>query len=178
MSLERSSRKSDNDTFDDLLHLCWSHQECWDCLAQGPCSWCPTVSFCATQYTFLLLTPQTSTCVPNTSKIHILAPISNADICPLWSERWELRARCLGCHVSTITLLTCIISVCSTFAVIGLAALGVKGVRKFQRWKAQPGHGWRVWPLYRTGWWTGWRPRWLDVREQDSGDQRPLLGEA
>lgn len=36
---------SSNEAFDDLLRLCWHHQECSGCLRQGPCSWCPTVCF-------------------------------------------------------------------------------------------------------------------------------------
>jgi len=74
--------------------------------------------------------PESSTCVPNTSKIQILAPIGNPDICPLWSERWELRTRPLGCHISTITFLTCIVSVLSTFVVILLIWGGLSWVDK------------------------------------------------
>lgn len=33
-----------NGTFDDLLRICWPHQECSSCLNKSPCSWCPTVS--------------------------------------------------------------------------------------------------------------------------------------
>ncbi|PSS27930.1 hypothetical protein M430DRAFT_160727 [Amorphotheca resinae ATCC 22711] len=163
MSLNKQNRKPEDDQFDDLLHVCWPHQECSSCLKQGPCSWCPT----------------SSTCVPNMYKIHLLAPISNADICPLWSERWELRARCLGCHVSTITLLTCIVSVCSTFLVIGLVAVAVKaGIEVQRRWNARSDGWWKAWKLYRGDWWS-WRFRLVNLREQDdSGEQRPLLGDA
>ena len=31
------------DGTNELLNLCWKHQECQGCLSQSPCSWCPTV---------------------------------------------------------------------------------------------------------------------------------------
>jgi len=147
---------------DDLLHLCWKHQECWGCLEESPCSWCPT----------------SSTCVPNNAKIKILAPIFDADnVCPLWSEGWELRASPLGCHVSTITLLTCIISVLSTFVVIGLIAIVFKASQAIQRqWKTRSEDWWRVWKHYPHGWYKGWRLKLVDVRAWKSNEERPLLG--
>ena len=123
--------------------------------------------------------PQSSTCVPNTARIHIFAPIHNPDICPLWSERWELRACPLGCHVSTITLLTCIVSVCSTFVVIGLVAAGVKIARAIQvRWKSRSDGWWKVWKYYKRDWWRGLRLTLVDIRDRESQERRPLLEQA
>lgn len=162
MFLDNSSQKPDNQTLDDLFHLCWKLQDCWKCLHEGPsCSWCPV----------------SSTCVPNPSTFHILAPISHADICPLESERWELRAQCLDCHVSTITFLTSIVSICSTLIVIGLVITSIRLVRRFQTWRSQNRTWWKVWRIYRADLWLGWRPGRVGVREQDSADQRPLLGD-
>jgi hypothetical protein len=119
---------------------------------------------------------QSSTCVPNTSRIHILAPIGNPDICPHWSERWELRTKPLGCQVSTITFFTCIVSVLAAFVVIGLVALGVKVTRKIQvRWKTRKEGWWKVWRFYQPGWWRGWRLRLVDIRDEEL-EQRALLG--
>jgi len=152
-----------NGTSDDLLRLCWSHQECWNCLSLPRCSWCPT----------------TSSCVPNTSRISIFAPVYNADICPLWSERWELRSRPLGCHVSTITLLTSAVSVLSTFLVIGVVAIAIKMARQIHvAWKARSDGWWKVWKFYHPGWWRGWRLRLVDITEPRSLEERPLLGRA
>ncbi|KAF7867410.1 hypothetical protein EAF04_005493 [Stromatinia cepivora] len=86
MNTNISSKFGQNESSDDLLYKCWGHQDCLDCLPKGPCSWCPV----------------SSTCAPNTSPMQILAPVLNIDICPLWSERWELRARPFSCHVSTV----------------------------------------------------------------------------
>ncbi|KAH8603082.1 hypothetical protein B0O99DRAFT_498868 [Bisporella sp. PMI_857] len=139
MSINLRSGGTGNNTFDDLLNLCWSIQEAWPCIRKGPCSWCPV----------------SSTCVPNLSKVHILAPISNPDICPHWQERWELRARPLGPHVSTITFLTCIVSVCTTLLTIGILASGIKlfGLIR-NRWRKN------------EGWWKGWRLKLVDVTER------------
>lgn len=159
MSLDLETRMIGNETFDDLLRLCWPRQECSSCLKHSPCSWCPT----------------SSTCVPNKSKISILAPMVNADICPLWSERWELRST-LGCHVSTITLLTCFTSVLATFLTIGLAAVGVGVARGLQvRWKTRSDGWWRIWQYYHQDWWRGWRFRLLDTEGRQQSERRPLL---
>lgn len=107
----------------------------------------------------------------------MLAPFFNPDICPKWQERWELRSRPLGCHVSTITLLTCIISVLSTFVVIGLVAIAVKAIRAAQaQWKTRSEDWWRVWRHYSPGWWRGWRLRLVDKVRPDPPEQEPLLG--
>ncbi|TVY38246.1 hypothetical protein LOCC1_G006290, partial [Lachnellula occidentalis] len=146
------------ETFDDLLQLCWPRQECSSCLDQAPCSWCPS----------------SSTCVPNTFKIPILAPIHSPDICPLWSERWELRTRPFGCHVSTITFFTCIISVLATFLAVGFIVVGFKvGWRIQANWKTRSEGWWKVWSRYQPGWWRGWRLKLVDIKDAEA--ERPLL---
>ncbi|KAH8814377.1 hypothetical protein F5882DRAFT_69302 [Hyaloscypha sp. PMI_1271] len=161
-----------NETFDDLLPICWHINDCWPCLREksAPCSWCPS----------------SMTCIPNLSTLQILAPIANADICPLWSERWEVRTRGLGCHVSTITLLTCVVSVVSTFLVMGLMALAFRvgkwvgekwkgkeeGWWKFWRWETW---GWRRWGVWKFEWARGWRVTLVDVRRDE--ERTPLLAE-
>jgi hypothetical protein len=111
--------------------------------------------------------------MPNTASIPLLAPINNPDICPLWYERWEVRTCPFGCHVSTITFFTCVVSVLSTLLVIGLVMLAFrvgKWVKK--RWK---GRGEEWWAFWRG--WKGWSLKLVDVRRQE-GEQRSLLGEA
>ncbi len=124
------------------------------------------------------LTPyQSGTCVPNTAKFPLLAPIFNPDVCSWWSERWEVRTTPLGCHVSTITLLTCIISVLSTFVVIGLAAVVIKASGWFvPRWKARPSGWWKLWKYYHPGWWRGWKIELIDSPRNIAGEIAPSLG--
>ncbi|KAK1705564.1 hypothetical protein BDP67DRAFT_583090 [Colletotrichum lupini] len=93
-----SARESSEEHF----FRCWNHQDCKVCLAENECSWCP----------------MTSACVPNSYAIPLLAPAYDENICPHWAERWELRTKPLGCQVSTITSLTSIISIVSTFIVV------------------------------------------------------------
>jgi hypothetical protein len=128
-------------------------------------------------YFHKLILSKSGTCVPNTARISILAPIFNPDVCSLWSERWEVRTRPLGCHVSTITLLTCFITVLSTFVVIGLVAVGVKASRCIEpRWRRRSSGWWKIWRHYQPGWWRGWR---LELRDKRSTSQwlesTPLL---
>ncbi|OJJ49762.1 hypothetical protein ASPZODRAFT_47209, partial [Penicilliopsis zonata CBS 506.65] len=96
---------------DPLFSVCWSRQSCGSCLAGDfACSWCPF----------------SSTCVPNRARLAIFAPLSSSQVCPLGSqERWELRALPLGCHVSTITVMTVLGTVCFILASLGLAVLSV-----------------------------------------------------
>jgi len=118
---------------------------------------------------------KSSTCIPNLSPLQIFAPVVNPDICPLWSERWEVRTKGLGCHVSTITLLACVVSVVSTFAVIGLAVEGLRMGRWMRRrWKGR-GEGW--WRVWRWDVWRFWRwgARSVDKRGRDEEERAPLL---
>ncbi|KAJ5985426.1 hypothetical protein N7499_008294 [Penicillium canescens] len=126
MDLELLRNNSTNlNVFEDndpLFHACWRRQSCLGCLAGDvPCSWCAI----------------SSTCVPNTAWVPIFTPISSESICPLGSkERWELRALPLGCHASTLTVLSVMIAVLGTVAfggvVFGIVWL-VQCVRR--RWK-------------------------------------------
>lgn len=118
--------------------------------------------------------PQSSTCIPNLSKIQILAPIYHADVCPLLSERWEIRTRLLGTNISTITFLTCIISVLAGLAIVAIVAGAVGISRKVRlRWKHRMDDWWRVWNYSPFRWLRGWRLRLVDVQRTDSTS--PLL---
>ncbi|KAK0509745.1 hypothetical protein JMJ35_008139 [Cladonia borealis] len=106
---------------DLLLPHCWRLQDCTGCLeARYHCSWCPISSIC----------------VPNPATWPLLTPISNPDICPLHAERWELRGNEFGCAVSTVTFLSVIVSIASTFALIALVwALGRAWTWSRMRWR-------------------------------------------
>ncbi len=141
---------------------------------------------------------QSSTCLPlplHSSLPVLLRPLTHPDICPLSQERYELRTHALGCAVSTITLLTCIITVLSTL----LAILLIWGV-----WDAlwYIVHSWRAsrggWAMYRRAdgqefreeiWvrkgrsWAQWAREWRvwflrgkGEGEAMDGDRAPLLG--
>jgi hypothetical protein len=64
--------------------------------------------------------PQSSTCVPVSGTL--LSPLSH-QICPLASERYELRTATLGCNCSTYTLLSIIITVFSTIGALVLVSV-------------------------------------------------------
>ncbi|KAH8697380.1 hypothetical protein BGW36DRAFT_378586 [Talaromyces proteolyticus] len=94
------------------LLLCWVRQSCDDCISMKDdidCSWCPF----------------SSTCVPNPSPNYpLLAPIEHPDICPMGAkERWEVRARGLGCNVSTRNFLSVSAAVAASFVLMVLVAL-------------------------------------------------------
>lgn len=88
--------------------------------------------------------------------------------------------------MSTITLLTCVVSVVSTFLVMGLVALAFRvgkwvgekwkgkeeGWWKFWRWEAWR---WRRWGVWKFEWARGWRVRLVDVRRDE--ERTPLLVE-
>ncbi|KAJ5314086.1 uncharacterized protein N7443_000970, partial [Penicillium atrosanguineum] len=78
-----------------------------------------------------------STCVPNTARLPILAPLRSTHICPLGAkERWELRALPFGCSVSTTTLLSTAVAALSTVALIGVVYLVIGIVQRARsRWK-------------------------------------------
>ncbi|KAI5211643.1 hypothetical protein E4T42_08176 [Aureobasidium subglaciale] len=90
---------------------CWRIQDCGSCLkSKHGCGWCPS----------------SSTCVPTTN---LLTPISHP-VCPLASERYELRTKTLGCNCSTITFLSVIVTVFCTIA----ALLLISGVLWLLKW--------------------------------------------
>jgi hypothetical protein len=75
------------------------------------------------------------------------------------------------------SLLTCFMTVLSTFVVIGLVAVGVKASRWIEpRWRRRSSGWWKIWRHYQPGWWRGWR---LELRDKRSTSQwlesTPLL---
>ena len=78
--------------------------------------------------------------------------------------------------MSTITLLTCVISVLATFVAIGLVAVGVKASKwVILGWKARPAGWWKVWRYYQPGWWRGWRLVLVDKSPSRPEEFAPLL---
>ncbi|KAH7005284.1 hypothetical protein EDB82DRAFT_77484 [Fusarium venenatum] len=107
---------------------CWKHQTCKGCLATSQCSWCPF----------------TWSCVPNMSRIPLLAPAYDEHVCPHWAERWELRSRPLGCQVSSITSLTAIITIASTLTFVLLMVLLALAARWFRHYHEKNPGWWRL----------------------------------
>ncbi|KAJ5301777.1 hypothetical protein N7508_006640 [Penicillium antarcticum] len=158
---------------DALFHVCWRRQSCLNCLAGDvPCSWCAI----------------SSTCVPNTARVPIFAPIGLETICPLGSkERWELRALPLGCHASTLTVLSVMIAVLGTVAfggvLFGIVWL-VQRVRR--RWKeteygrasdrksGHEGHSGGLGIGLFLAFWPGKGHR-MEIEDGDEAETRPLL---
>lgn len=96
---------SNMDSTNDHFFACWRHQSCYNCIHETrSCGWCP----------------YTSTCVPIPSRMSLLSPVSNAHVCPLRDERFELRTKALGCECSTTTLLSIVVTVLATIAAMGL----------------------------------------------------------
>ena len=109
-------------TSEDTLSRCWRHQFCHACInSKAGCGWCPG----------------SSTCIPASS---LLSPVTNAQICPLRNERFELRTRALGCGCSTTTLLSIIVTVFATL--VAAALLWAVGV---SLWKANRAFGSGSW---------------------------------
>ncbi|KAJ5204326.1 uncharacterized protein N7498_005205, partial [Penicillium cinerascens] len=128
------------DGSDPLFQICWRRQTCSSCLTGDvPCSWCAI----------------SSTCVPNTSHLPILAPLRSSQICPLGAqERWEMRALPFGCNVSITTFLSILIAVLSTFALVGVVYVVVGVVKRVRgRWKE--GHYERLEDQERQSSWRG-----------------------
>ncbi|KAI1078267.1 hypothetical protein F5B20DRAFT_234379 [Whalleya microplaca] len=152
---------------EDDAHLlrCWAIQNCQGCLEQTDCSWCPF----------------SWTCNPNPSPqplIPLLAPAFHENICPHWAERWELRARPLGCQVSTITALTAVVSVAGTL-VLGLLVWGaVWGGRWVGRRFGVGGKGLGWWRRgLRVRLWTGLGRKGRGNGGGDGGDTLEQRGE-
>ena len=79
--------------------------------------------------------------------------------------------------MSTITLLTCVVSVLSTFLVVGMVVLGFwVGWWVGGKWKGRREGWWRVWKwrFWKAEWARGWRVRLVDV-EGGRDEERPLL---
>ncbi|KAK3904324.1 hypothetical protein C8A05DRAFT_13798 [Staphylotrichum tortipilum] len=145
---------------DEHFRRCWRQQFCSNCLSEPSCSWCPF----------------TQACVPNTHPIPLLAPAYDEHVCPHWTERWEVRTRPLGCHVSTITALSVLVSVASTLVVLGVLGVVVACCRRV----SARGRGGGGVPPAEGGWrglGTGWRVvvegRAVEGRGREG---EPLLG--
>lgn len=116
--------------------------------------------------------------MPNNYAIPPLAPAYDEDICPHWAERWDIRTRPLGCQVSTITSLTCIISVLSTLAFLSLSYLAIRGIQRFGALHKQHPEWWKVWAYEWPAWvnpatWS--LSVWDNDWEWDSRQRQPLL---
>lgn len=140
-----------NHTESDLLPTCWPLNECSQCLTQGLCSWCPMVSgLRPPSLRSANMVAKTFACVPNTHRVPVLAPFFDPEICPLWSERYELRTLPTGCNVSTITFLTGVISAMSTLVAVGLVVASMLATRAVnRRWRARTAGWWRIWRKMR-----------------------------
>lgn len=93
---------------EDRLAACWHIQNCYNCIRSNHgCGWCPF----------------SSACIPASS---LLEPVSNAKVCPLKAERFELRTKALGCGCSTTTILSIIVTVFATIvALVLLYGIGI-----------------------------------------------------
>lgn len=118
----------------------------------------------------MLTTPKSNTCLPlpltpAARALPLLSPLAHPTICAFSSERFELRTGGLGCAVSTLTFLACVVTIFCTLAatLLGWAAVRL-GVWVGGVWKARKG-GWvryadgreEVWVRRREGWWVWWR---------------------
>ena len=95
--------------------------------------------------------PSSNACVATTD---LLAPITHPHLCPLRSERFELRTKALGCGCSTTTLLSVIVAVFATVFALAFLAGVVSVLLRFNR-------------AFGTGTWNGWE---VDVKEDGSRD--------
>ncbi|WZH39609.1 PSI domain-containing protein [Fusarium acuminatum] len=146
----RANFTSNENHIEEHFLRCWKRQTCKGCLAISQCSWCPF----------------TWSCVPNTQKIPLLAPAYDENVCPHWAERWELRTRPLGCQVSSITSLTAIVTIISTFVFVLITVLLAMTIRWLWRYhKKNP----RWWRLQSHRWASTWRRY---------GEREPLLPES
>jgi hypothetical protein len=93
---------------------------------------------------------QSGTClpIPRGNHLPLLSPVWDTySICPTYDDRWDLRTKTLGCHVNTLTVFTCIITVVCTLLGLGLIA----GIWKAVAYCFAPlegaggrGRGWRI----------------------------------
>ncbi|KAK3337427.1 hypothetical protein B0T19DRAFT_455249 [Cercophora scortea] len=151
---------------DERFFRCWKQQGCGGCLGQERCSWCPI----------------TQSCIPNDYPIPLLAPAYDENICPHWSERWEIRTRPFGCHVSTITSLAGLASVVSTLVLILLVWASVMAVGRVRR-KFLHRERWPWWRRWRCAWLSHrWKLAWRRGKSREPpppprvGEEEPLLG--
>ncbi|KAF1991218.1 hypothetical protein K402DRAFT_389401 [Aulographum hederae CBS 113979] len=144
---------------DDHLLRCWKHDKCGFCLADKSCGWCP----------------ESKTCVPVPgSGLSLLAPVRNhPPICPLSTERWELRTSTFGCECSTTTLVAAFITFLCT--ITGLLVLwGLVKLIAWARiaWKGARGGYFLHVEEDETRWgevWVrklGWKEWWVGRKDQ------------
>jgi len=131
MEASQSIITTDFNTDKTRLSACWSVQDCRSCThSSHGCGWCP----------------YSSSCVPTTN---LLKPVSDANICPLRSERFELRTKALGCGCSTTTLISVIVTVFATIAALAL----LYGIGLAIFWANR---------VFGSGTWNGWE---IEVKE-------------
>ena len=165
--LNKSFSVSTSNNADYLLRRCWRIQDCYSCLhTSDPCSWCAV----------------SSACVANEASIALLAPIWERNICPISDERWELRAKGLGCKISTVTFLSVLAGVLATIAIVLWLSLASRTwVRLRKRWRKDclGLHNLRV--VAEWGWKRLWarssqRKQKGVVNEEREGEEARLLG--
>ncbi|KAL7276703.1 hypothetical protein RUND412_000284 [Rhizina undulata] len=103
---------------DPYLKHCWPLNSCSSCVRSTfpmPCGWCPS----------------SQSCVPAPNG---LLSVTNPNICPLRSDRFELRTGTLGCGVSAATAFTAIFSVLITLAVVAAIYAIIKYRDDMQEW--------------------------------------------
>lgn len=99
----------------DRFPACWGILDCERCIRDSHgCGWCPS----------------SWACVPAQS---LLDPIKDENICPLSSERFELRTGTLGCGCSTTTLLSIIVTIFATIAALFVLSILGAGIRRLNR---------------------------------------------
>lgn len=148
-----SSLSAANNNADYLLRRCWRIQDCHSCLhTSDPCSWCAV----------------SSTCIPNETPVGILGPIWNPAVCPISDERWELRAKGLGCKVSTLTFLSVLVTILATITL----ACWIWAAVSIWAWSR------RRWRKDRLGFQTVWevvaqrlKRQWTGHRHGKTGDE-------
>ncbi|KAI5200262.1 hypothetical protein E4T39_05793 [Aureobasidium subglaciale] len=103
---------------------CWRIQDCGSCLkSKHGCGWCPS-------YIPLLdLAPGLDALSSTNWLIQTKSAVFHL-LCPLASERYELRTRTLGCNCSTTTFLSVIVTIFCTIAVLLL----ISGVLWLLKW--------------------------------------------
>ncbi|KAI3343142.1 hypothetical protein F4824DRAFT_132466 [Ustulina deusta] len=88
------------------------------------------------------------TCVPNSHRLQFLAPAWEGDnTCPHWAERWEIRTRPLGCHVSTVTTLTSLVTIACTLLLVFLIWLVRVVARRLVAHNTKHPGWWKIWRL-------------------------------
>ncbi|KAK3080092.1 hypothetical protein LTS18_003140 [Coniosporium uncinatum] len=161
-SPDSSVAGADDDDDDEHLRRCWRRNSCGICLSDRTCGWCESSNTCVP------LPPSHPLSFPLLSPLHSKDP----QICPLASERWELRTATLGCECSSTTLVAAIITCACTLAgvvvlwglitLVAWATTAWRGVRGGYEVLVQEGDGGgerrvgRVWKRKGAGAWMEW----------------------